>query len=608
MKLLIFTFSPVQGFIEKSRKLRDLFASSYILSFLTEKLVEFVEKSGCGEVIYPQPFKETEEALANYPNRLVVKVKEDCKDIGEELKKEFEKTWEELVFGVIGLLSLPERARLQIEMQTRNYFNVFYHLQDFVDKEGWLKELNINNIQNIPEADSYGYTYDLAERYLGAKKTLKPYKALMYLDKDPEGKYPDGCTLCGERPALAVDWETFVQENKNLMENTEKLCGVCLVKRHAVKVFKNIGVNIPVFQSTKDYAWAGLKVCLKKMYENKKAIEIMKRIEEAIKSVADLEKPQPLYKVSADYLDPYELRIRKKEEPTLADKYDELIQLLEMFYKTENIKLPSNSCFALLMADGDNMGQWLGLQSELRKEKLSEDFHKQFSKSLSEFAHSMYEESKNCDLWLKLIYAGGDDLLAIAHPSVIIKFAKKARNKFKKVVDKELSKPKPTMSAGIVIGHEKENLRFLLEQVREAEKQAKKEGRNRLCIRVITRGSSPVSLVLKWQEVGILNNLIKDFRENKISQNMPYALKQELSIYGDKTSIENKAVIEAVLKRLLKRKSELEKLSFKIDELMNFIKVDNKKEKYLNIEKLLNLFYIARFLASREEKNEAVSV
>ncbi len=604
-KLLIFTFSPVQGFIEKSRKLRDLFASSYILSFLTEKLVEFVEKSGCGEVIYPQPFKETEEALANYPNRLVVKVKEDCEGFGEELKKEFEKTWEELVFGVIGLLNLPERARLQMEMQTRNYFNVFYHLQDFVDKEGWLKELHINNIQNIPQADSYGYTYDLAEKYLGVKKTLRPYKALMYLDKDKDGKYPHGCTLCGERPALAVDWKDLrkTKPAKAYLEENEKLCGVCLTKRFAPRVLKDqYEINVPTFNTVRDYAWASFKEKLKK-----KKITLPHEVLELVSSIKGSEEyyHEP-WKVEADLLDPEDVYRLYKE--TKDKEYLELYEELVEFYRREKIKLPSNSYFALLMADGDNMGQWLGLQSELRKEKLSEDFHKQFSRSLSKFAHSMYEESKSYDLCLKLIYAGGDDLLAIAHPSVMIQFAKEASNKFKNVVDKDLAKKEPTISAGIVIGHEKENLRFLLEQVREAEKQAKKEGRNRLCIRVITRGSSPVSVVLQWQEVSILNNLIKDFREDKISQNMPYALRQELSIYGDKTSIENKNVIEAVLKRLLKRKAELEKLSFKADKLMNFMKVDDKEEECLSIEKLLNLFYIARFLASREEKNEAVSV
>jgi len=34
------TFSPVQGFIEKSRKLRDLYGASLILSYLSKKIID----------------------------------------------------------------------------------------------------------------------------------------------------------------------------------------------------------------------------------------------------------------------------------------------------------------------------------------------------------------------------------------------------------------------------------------------------------------------------------------------------------------------------------------------------------------------------------------
>ncbi|WP_448587997.1 type III-B CRISPR-associated protein Cas10/Cmr2, partial [Thermocrinis sp.] len=69
MKIQIFTFSPVQGFIEKSRRLSDLFYSSYLLSYLTERVMERVESLG-GDVIYPVK-TATAEDLANYPNRVV---------------------------------------------------------------------------------------------------------------------------------------------------------------------------------------------------------------------------------------------------------------------------------------------------------------------------------------------------------------------------------------------------------------------------------------------------------------------------------------------------------------------------------------------------------
>lgn len=41
------TFSPVQGFIEKSRKLRDLYGASLILSYLSKKIVDKAQDNGC---------------------------------------------------------------------------------------------------------------------------------------------------------------------------------------------------------------------------------------------------------------------------------------------------------------------------------------------------------------------------------------------------------------------------------------------------------------------------------------------------------------------------------------------------------------------------------
>jgi CRISPR-associated protein Cmr2 len=48
------SFAPVQGFIEKSRKLRDLYGASLILSYLSSKLLEAGKKANC-EVISPVP-------------------------------------------------------------------------------------------------------------------------------------------------------------------------------------------------------------------------------------------------------------------------------------------------------------------------------------------------------------------------------------------------------------------------------------------------------------------------------------------------------------------------------------------------------------------------
>ncbi|MBW4478853.1 MAG: CRISPR-associated protein [Tolypothrix brevis GSE-NOS-MK-07-07A] len=63
----VITFSPVQGFIEKSRKLRDLYGSSYLLSYLSWVICNAAKQYGC-EVISP--------ALPNItqgmPNQIII--------------------------------------------------------------------------------------------------------------------------------------------------------------------------------------------------------------------------------------------------------------------------------------------------------------------------------------------------------------------------------------------------------------------------------------------------------------------------------------------------------------------------------------------------------
>jgi len=62
------SFAPVQGFIEKSRKLRDLFGASLILSYLSQELCRAADSTiGC-KVISPALIHVQE----GMPNRILV--------------------------------------------------------------------------------------------------------------------------------------------------------------------------------------------------------------------------------------------------------------------------------------------------------------------------------------------------------------------------------------------------------------------------------------------------------------------------------------------------------------------------------------------------------
>jgi CRISPR-associated protein Cmr2 len=62
------SFAPVQGFIEKSRKLRDLYGASLILSYLSSKLIETAQRANC-EIISPGALS----VKKGMPNRILLK-------------------------------------------------------------------------------------------------------------------------------------------------------------------------------------------------------------------------------------------------------------------------------------------------------------------------------------------------------------------------------------------------------------------------------------------------------------------------------------------------------------------------------------------------------
>ena len=63
----IITFAPIQAFIEKSRKLRDLYGSSYILSFLSWIICLAAEKQGYSVVSPALP-----NVTQGMPNQIVL--------------------------------------------------------------------------------------------------------------------------------------------------------------------------------------------------------------------------------------------------------------------------------------------------------------------------------------------------------------------------------------------------------------------------------------------------------------------------------------------------------------------------------------------------------
>ncbi|GEM_PF-1702850 len=322
--------------------------------------------------------------------------------------------------------------------------------------------------------------------------------------------------------------------------------------------------------------------------------------------------------------------------------------------------------YAVLAMDGDKMGTWISgthkswplleevvhsrmesaMDEATRKKKrpLSPSIHSFISKALNQFSLRLVKRIVESEYPGKLIYAGGDDVLAFIPLEYALQVAEKIRFTFSGNLDEnqkiDLTKTKgyivfnengkktiyPTlgnkaaMSAGIVIAHKSHDLQDVLTQARNAEKEAKVEyDRNALVVRII-RGSGGISNTgLKWEvdqkRSGLLiSSLIKciarEEKEEGLSMSFFGALVNDFLRLNDK----DPELIKALIKRQVTRnlfvrkkegesKEELQKrrkelLLKTVDELSDLLIENAAKKSRKPYENMADTLLLIRFLAT----------
>lgn len=247
--------------------------------------------------------------------------------------------------------------------------------------------------------------------------------------------------------------------------------------------------------------------------------------------------------------------------------------------------------YAVLMLDGDEMGKWLrGDKSPSIQEVLHPDLRAYFAKSgetpaglaarrsvgpavhaaISEalanfalhFAPSIVEKHKGA-----LIYAGGDDVLAILPARTALVCAGELSRTFRKNYEKPNGEPrrecllmgeKASVSGGLAIVHYKEDLRFALEAARKAEKAAKNAGRDALQIAACRRSGEHATALCPWKFVDRLDGWVQSFAQDDASDRWAYHLR------GEAETLQGlgPAAMRAEIQRQINRSEELTRKLF----------------------------------------------
>jgi CRISPR-associated protein Cmr2 len=154
-----------------------------------------------------------------------------------------------------------------------------------------------------------------------------------------------------------------------------------------------------------------------------------------------------------------------------------------------------NPYVACLVADGDRMGEALSALDSAKD-------HQRISMRLAEFARAapgIMGRHGGC-----AVYSGGDDVLAFLPVERAVAAAEELAGEFLRELRKAVPEGTPTLSVGIGIGHFHTPMGELLELGRSAEKLAKGAGlpksqsRNALGIVLSKRGGAPVHWRAKW--------------------------------------------------------------------------------------------------------------
>ena len=163
----------------------------------------------------------------------------------------------------------------------------------------------------------------------------------------------------------------------------------------------------------------------------------------------------------------------------------------------------------------------------------------------------------------KLIYAGGDDVLALANLSDLLEILCRLRWDFPNLNGQ--GNPASTASAGVCIAHCKVPLGDVLNRARAMEREAKSvDGKNALGIALLKHSGNISQTVFNWKYkvedaenidmIKVSQNLIELIQTGEVSKKFIYTFRDVFTRLTDRNgSLELPGIVESELARLIRR-------------------------------------------------------
>ena len=475
--LFMITIGPVQSFIAEARKLKDLYAGSYLLSYIIKNMVVNIKEPDWNvEVVFP------DRELESMPNRIVCILNYNHREEKEKFAE-----------------SLSQKARMCFK-DIAEKIKVKHGFQsEFFDEE-------INRFLEIHwcyrDLDSYETTYRKLVRDLQEVKRIRRFDYVEH----PSGRT---CSISGGRRALFA-----LRDSRDLMKHriildmgtyrsqlSESLSAVSFVKRFLQDAgIENFNSSFP----------SVVNIALGNR---------LNRLLNGARLSAGNASGLYYYMNNGEF---------NPEEENDQDK-DFIKELVKCIGEQ---KISVTSYYAVIKFDGDSMGK-LYTAAALIDSEQTQEFHTYLSKSLMKYA-GIVRQSMRPEEGV-IVYTGGEDFLGFVCLDALFPVLKRLRNAFGEIKTGDFIKDHGlSFSAGITIAHIHEPLSDVMSEVNKAEHFAKDidENKDAFAISLMVRGNQTVRARLKFGEkcenLELLNVIIFYLRKKKISHSFVYKLMEAI--------------------------------------------------------------------------------
>lgn len=577
--LLMFTIGPVQSLIVNSRKVRDMYAGSQILSKLMSEVVSSSQKNPIVKILLPstestgqkgQPagnvetgsseVENAQKKMSSMPNRLIAQLKVDSEEKSKEIAKQMEcqvkKSFEKLYKKCFQEAQIEGKGLDLAKQQLEDFLEIYWVVEPYDTEEYKVVYGKLfKKMQMIKGIRTFSQISEPWNR----KCALFPQYNGIFAKEDKSrsgGSYPSN---------INRDNVYDISQKEKLkygVKQNEALSAIALVKRIYGKDLSVYSLRQMLLRHRIDQ---GIDQRIAKKTER------MAELEEIRQELGDGSGAGLGDMISNAVYDCDNKHECDREE--YSEKIWRKAKKMHEILKSEHISL--SNYYAMVKFDGDSIGdKFLGMSTPGEQRKLSD--------RIGEFAKGVPSVVKKYNGIH--VYAGGEDFLGFLPLDNLFDCLEELHQSFRGIVGM-------WFSAGVVVAHLMQPLKEVAKEAERMERLAKQaDGKRSVAIGILKRSGENVIMPPyklegesdhEYPAMKDISQLIRDISESKCSKSLLYNINDLFRCFMVEGTIPDQTWAEVLLRRAAMG-AQVEKVDDIVQKLMLFYRQAGGLEVFLN--------------------------